>query len=190
MRKRWILTWVIWLAMLASSATYAADPVCSKSMSPTECAEAQISAIAKLFGEYKQEIARLDSEITSLKEAVSAANKAATEKPKATATAALKAQTFGNIYQNQGPGARLVIVTATNVGAGNTMYGNLSKDLSGLPTGAIGGGNALTTVARESFACNTCSASFTFLVPAGNYYNVQADGPNVRLLIWEEADLL
>jgi hypothetical protein len=67
----WYGTWVSIAIQLCVVSAGRADPVCPTGMAPPNCAEAQLAAIGKIFGEYKSEVARLDNQIATLKETVS-----------------------------------------------------------------------------------------------------------------------
>ena len=58
------------LIQLCLACTTRADPVCSPGMTPANCAEAQLAAIGTIFGQYKNEVARVDNEISNLKDTI------------------------------------------------------------------------------------------------------------------------
>ena len=98
-------------------------------------------------------------------------------------------RSFGTVYQNTSGRTMVVTVSAAKNAAGNTMYLSTSPTSGALPSNGLGSAINGATVAATSFACSTCSASITAIVPPGNFYNSTNDGGGVYLVTWAEAQL-
>ncbi|UIJ85263.1 hypothetical protein LZK77_16225 [Rhizobium leguminosarum] len=67
MRFQMSFSLAAFLILFSAGNSWAENPTCSAAMTPAQCAEAQITAISKIFGEYQQTIASLRNELDTSK---------------------------------------------------------------------------------------------------------------------------
>jgi hypothetical protein len=79
MRRQICLALVAFFILFSAENSRAENPTCSPGMAPAQCAEAQIAAIGKMFGESQQTIASMRNELdTSKAEIVALKDRVAT----------------------------------------------------------------------------------------------------------------
>ena len=72
MRRQTSFALLAFLISFSAEESWAQNPTCSPGMTPAQCAEAQITAISKIFGENQQIIASLRNELEIAKAQIAA----------------------------------------------------------------------------------------------------------------------